>query len=133
MYGYPWCPVYRVSNLPWYYCMSKFILPAIRSPKRTSNEQCPPPKLIQTSVMQHGFSCSYISTYAGLQTWVDFCITSLLEDRIVTEIFVSNSSLIKYSSQSRDFELISAFDKQLVSTVVCHLIPDAFTYWYCNS
>ena len=20
MYGYPWCPVYRVSGLPWYYC-----------------------------------------------------------------------------------------------------------------
>ena len=21
MTGYPWCPVYRVSGLPWYYCM----------------------------------------------------------------------------------------------------------------
>ena len=44
----------------------------------------------------------------------------LLEDRILAEISVANSSLITV------VELLSVIDKQFVSTVVCHLTPDTF-------
>ena len=31
MTGYPWCPVYRVSGLPWYYCMLPAVSPFWKS------------------------------------------------------------------------------------------------------